>query len=198
MIRGRKWVFILFFVPFYSCSNKDMGAEEYINFFRDKRNGFVVNQIQDSISYKASILSKEYMALINLGDKYFELNQNALDSAIQMVDDISFIMLEWHDLRNKAVGSPSKFNDISKLLENNISQQISLFSNGKEYPCIISNPQMGLDNGTKTIWLGFTANLSELSKPIVLKIKSNIISRLDLDIEFKKFSKNSIPRLIAS
>jgi hypothetical protein len=181
---------------FFSCKERELGVPEYLNHFRNPNNGLTQSIIKDSLEFKASIFSREYMTLMNIGENVYFMGKTELDSAISTMEDFTYIMLEWDNDKDQKVNNPSEYNNVTALLNNDLPKQIILQTGGQSIPCVISNPEIDLYGAKNKLWLGFPKNLKTLRKPLSLIVNANTICRSELQVDFKAFSHNNIPSLI--
>lgn len=74
---------ILIFMVVSCMGNGNLESAEFVRFFKTKANGYELEGTTNGLSYKAELRPRSLIALYDLGDKYYDLNQNQLDSFIQ-------------------------------------------------------------------------------------------------------------------
>jgi len=186
-----------------SChSGKKLNIADYIRYYNQKDNGFKTEISLDSVEVEASLKSKEYVALMDLGESSLSLSSKEIDSVIRNTENFTYVFMkvksrvENKDPLTLLSSDSSELDKCIMYFNNDFKDDIEIISNQKSTKASISV----LERNYKLtdyfiVIVGFPIPMEEFDNGIKLKVNSSIAFNKDFILSFDKFKTSQIPIL---
>jgi hypothetical protein len=203
IIKNKLLIPIILVFTLISChSGKKLNISDYIRYYNQKDNGFKTETSLDSVEVEASLKSKEYVALMDLGESSLSLSSKEIDSVIRNTENFTYVYLKVKSkLENKdpltlLCSDSSEIDKCIMYFNNDFKEDIEIISNQKSTKASISI----LERNYKLtdyfiVIIGFPLVMEDLEDKITINIKPSIAFDKEFSLTFDKFKTSQIPIL---